>query len=104
MLPPHEHERVKNHSILVRGLHSKGASGGPRGALPAVCGPQTAQGGWECSPTQSYKLKHDEIFCVMTRHSVSEFTQFQCHSLLCGPRQLFFQCVAEMPKDWTPLP
>ena len=38
-------------------------------------------------------LKHCEIFlwlCVA-----------MC--LMCGPRQLFFQCVAEMPKGWTPL-
>uniref|UniRef100_A0A8D0E9R3 Uncharacterized protein n=1 Tax=Salvator merianae TaxID=96440 RepID=A0A8D0E9R3_SALMN len=24
--------------------------------------------------------------------------------LMCGPRQLFFQCVPEMPKGWTLLP
>ena len=23
--------------------------------------------------------------------------------LICDPRQLFFQCGAEMPKGWTPL-
>ena len=44
-----------------------------------------------------------------TVNLLKTFFFFLCSSvfvlgyLICGPRQLFFQCGPEMPKGWTPL-
>ena len=52
-----------------------------------------AQEGYECSPTQNGKFTENLLFSY-------QFPLVFVY-LMCGPRQLFFQCGPEMPKGQT---
>ena len=70
--------------------------GPARGVQPVAYGPQAAQDGSECNPTQNGKFTDDimSFFCVWLCVAVY---------LMCGQRQLFFfQCGLVTLKGWTP--
>ena len=76
--------------ILIGGLPCS-----PRAVQPVARRLHMTQDGCECSPTQNRTFTQNLYFAL-------QFSLGFVY-LLCGPRQLFFQCDPETPKVWTPL-